>query len=104
VTRHHSPKHGLPVVDRRDLFILVKEPMSKRPRFYVGHVDKVHHFTPLRSQAKVLDYLCAKLWAEHLIQNGHEVFVCSHEVKVVKHDPKIPTVPNEPMRMVKKKR
>jgi hypothetical protein len=85
VKKHHSAKHGDPIIEKSDLFILVKGPLSKLPRFYVGHVNKDHHFTPLKSQARVLDYLSAKLWAQHLAGIGHhDVYVAPHEVKSVR--------------------
>jgi hypothetical protein len=66
------------------LFILIKNPLAKRPAFFAGHTPGHEvHITPFKHCAKKLDFTCAKAWSEFLQRNGHEFFIVAHEPKDV---------------------
>lgn len=80
--KHHEGQDGCPRVAHDDLFLLVQNPLSKRPHYFVGH-SPVHGVQTVRTAcvAKRMDHLTAKAWHDFLLKAGHDFFLCTHEEK-----------------------
>jgi hypothetical protein len=86
--KHHERGDGTPHICDDDLFVLVRNPLAKRPTFFVGHhVENGVHSTPFKHQAKKMDAVTAKAWHEFLAKAGHDFFVAVHHEKKPKPSP-----------------
>jgi hypothetical protein len=78
--KHHNGKTpGTPHIQHEDLFVLVTDPLSKNPKFFVGHSEQRLCATSLRHQAKKMDHATAKAWHDFLTKAGHDFFLAVHE-------------------------
>lgn len=93
--RHHDGT-GSVYVHPEDLFVLVKDPLAKRPHYFIGHTQ-THgpHTSPLRHQAKRMDAVTAHAWAHFLQEAGHSFFLAVHHEAKKKQPMKILSVKGE---------
>jgi hypothetical protein len=87
--KHHELGNGEPHVVNGDLFVLVKNPLEKRPQYFIGHCQ--HHGVKTvqsRHAAKKMDAVTAKAWHAFLEKAGHDFFVAVHHAPEQKKDGK----------------
>ena len=84
--KHHASGNGVPNILPTDLFVLVKNPLAKRPEYFIGHTLRHGtHVAPSKSLAKRMDHFTARAWHEFLSKAGHDFYLAIH------HEPeKIP--------------
>jgi hypothetical protein len=76
--KHHKG-NGEVHIDREDLFVLVKDPLSKCPKYFIGHCEQNSmRTTALKHAAKKMDHQQARAWHDFLNRLGHDVFLAVH--------------------------